>query len=106
MECIILIPSGSSRESAQALCNALNLKSVVTSDVMHWCQAHALILNSVQGWKFVYVFYRVMVFTVFICVTFRYSGDTMPTEKLVVAGKDATLLIHEATMDDSLEEMV
>ena len=29
----------------------------------------------------------------------------MPCQDLVTAGRHATLLIHEATMDDSLEEM-
>ncbi|EPY83628.1 zinc phosphodiesterase ELAC protein 2 [Camelus ferus] len=33
-----------------------------------------------------------------------YSGDTMPCEALVRMGKDATLLIHEATLEDGLEE--
>ncbi|KAG8744935.1 hypothetical protein FRC10_009170 [Ceratobasidium sp. 414] len=30
----------------------------------------------------------------------KYSGDTMPCDTLVEAGKDVTLLIHEATMAD------
>lgn len=34
-----------------------------------------------------------------------YSGDTMPCEGLVEAGKDATVLIHEATMGDEQVEM-
>jgi ribonuclease Z len=35
---------------------------------------------------------------------FRFSGDTQPTNTLVHAGRDATLLIHEATMaDDQLD---
>lgn len=32
-----------------------------------------------------------------------YSGDTAPTQSLVEAGKNATLLIHEATFEDDLE---
>jgi ribonuclease Z len=35
----------------------------------------------------------------------RYSGDTIPTQKLVQAGENATLLIHEATMADDQVEM-
>jgi ribonuclease Z len=31
-----------------------------------------------------------------------YSGDTRPTESFVDIGKDATLLVHEATFDDEL----
>ncbi|THG96498.1 hypothetical protein EW026_g5342 [Hermanssonia centrifuga] len=35
----------------------------------------------------------------------RFSADTRPTNNLVQAGKNATLLIHEATMGDEEEEM-
>lgn len=31
----------------------------------------------------------------------RYSGDTRPCDKLVKEGQDATLLIHEATLEDA-----
>jgi ribonuclease Z len=33
-----------------------------------------------------------------------YSGDTKPCDQLIRAGMDASLLIHEATFDDSMEE--
>jgi len=33
-----------------------------------------------------------------------YSGDTRPSKKLAEAAKDATLLIHEATFEDDLQE--
>jgi len=33
-----------------------------------------------------------------------YSGDTRPTINLINHGMDATLLIHEATMEDGLEK--
>lgn len=33
-----------------------------------------------------------------------FSGDTMPCEAMVEAARGATLLIHEATFDDSMEE--
>jgi len=36
---------------------------------------------------------------------YRFSGDTQPTEVLVEAGKDAKLLIHEATMADDQAEL-
>lgn len=35
----------------------------------------------------------------------RYSGDTMPSENLVRAGREATLLIHEATLEDDKPEV-
>lgn len=34
----------------------------------------------------------------------RFSGDTVPSERLVWAGEGATLLIHEASMGDDLAE--
>ena len=34
-----------------------------------------------------------------------YSGDTIPCDRLARAGVDASILIHEATFDDSKEEM-
>lgn len=34
-----------------------------------------------------------------------YSGDTKPCQALVEAGKDATLLIHEATLEDDKPEI-
>jgi ribonuclease Z len=33
-----------------------------------------------------------------------YSGDTAPTHELVEVSKDADLLIHEATFDDTLQD--
>nr|XP_054763247.1 zinc phosphodiesterase ELAC protein 2-like [Lytechinus pictus] len=33
-----------------------------------------------------------------------YSGDTMPCDNLIKAGKGADLLIHEATLEDGMEE--
>lgn len=32
-----------------------------------------------------------------------YSGDTMPCDELIRIGKNSTILIHEATMEDELE---
>lgn len=34
-----------------------------------------------------------------------YSGDTMPSQSLIAAGCDSTLLIHEATLEDTQVEM-
>jgi ribonuclease Z len=33
----------------------------------------------------------------------RYSGDTRPCDRLIEAGKHATLLIHEATLEDDMK---
>uniref|UniRef100_A0A8W7P7L7 Zinc phosphodiesterase ELAC protein 2 n=1 Tax=Anopheles coluzzii TaxID=1518534 RepID=A0A8W7P7L7_ANOCL len=35
-------------------------------------------------------------------VKITYSGDTMPCESLIELGRDSTVLIHEATMEDEL----
>lgn len=35
----------------------------------------------------------------------RFSGDTQPTEVLAEVGRNANLLIHEATMADDQAEM-
>jgi ribonuclease Z len=35
----------------------------------------------------------------------RFSADTAPSNSLVHAGKNATVLIHEATMDNDQIEM-
>lgn len=61
--------------------------SICTVPVNHCTDAYGLIMtDKFVKWK---------------CV---YSGDTTPCEKLVIAGKNCTLLIHEATMEDELEE--
>uniref|UniRef100_A0A7M4F016 Zinc phosphodiesterase ELAC protein 2 n=1 Tax=Crocodylus porosus TaxID=8502 RepID=A0A7M4F016_CROPO len=56
-----------------------------TCKVRHCRNAFACSMIHNSGWKIV------------------YSGDTMPCEALVKMGKDATLLIHEATLEDGLE---
>ncbi|XP_003385508.2 PREDICTED: zinc phosphodiesterase ELAC protein 2-like [Amphimedon queenslandica] len=53
--------------------------------VCHPTHSHGIILYYKNKWKLV------------------YSGDTRPCRDLVRAGKDASLLIHEATFDDSLQ---
>jgi ribonuclease Z len=35
----------------------------------------------------------------------RFSGDTVPSDPLICAGLNATLLIHEASMADDEKEM-
>ncbi|XP_061472516.1 zinc phosphodiesterase ELAC protein 2 isoform X2 [Rhineura floridana] len=57
-----------------------------TCEVRHCKNAFACSMVHKSGWKIV------------------YSGDTMPCEALVDMGKNASLLIHEATLEDGLEE--
>uniref|UniRef100_A0AAR2KNX3 Zinc phosphodiesterase ELAC protein 2 n=1 Tax=Pygocentrus nattereri TaxID=42514 RepID=A0AAR2KNX3_PYGNA len=54
--------------------------------VRHCKNAFACSLTHQSGWRIV------------------FSGDTMPCDALVHMGKNATLLIHEATLEDGMEE--
>jgi ribonuclease Z len=54
--------------------------------VPHMFQSYALVITHVHGWKFV------------------YSGDTRPSDTLCKVGENATVLIHESTFADELEE--
>lgn len=54
-------------------------------EVIHCLFSYGVVIRDlVHGWKVV------------------YSGDTRPCRRLAEAGKDATLAIHEATLDDNL----
>jgi len=54
--------------------------------VLHCHHAYGLVVDLRSGEKLV------------------YSGDTRPCQKLAAAGLNATVLIHEATFDDSMVE--
>ncbi|WFD20613.1 ribonuclease Z [Malassezia caprae] len=76
------------RQHWKALLKAANLKSIRTVSVQHRAShCYGLVLTHQSGWKVV------------------FSGDTMPCEALARAGKGATVLIHEATMQDDEAEM-
>ncbi|XP_075230593.1 ribonuclease Z [Lycorma delicatula] len=66
------------------LCNTLDMSSVLTAGVKHCPNSFGVSVKHNSGWKI------------------TYSGDTMPCDSLVELGKDSTLLIHEATMEDEL----
>jgi len=84
---------------------ALDLKEAKTCFVKHCSQSFGVLFEHISGWKIV------------------YSGDTEPCEKLILTGiimlksyikflnviflwkgKNCDLLIHEATMEDGLED--
>lgn len=69
-----------------SLLEMCDLEEFQTCLVRHCKHAYGCALVHTSGWKVV------------------YSGDTMPCEALVQMGQDATLLIHEATLEDGLEE--
>ncbi|XP_071496376.1 zinc phosphodiesterase ELAC protein 2-like [Diadema antillarum] len=69
-----------------SLLSRLNLQEFNSVYVRHCPNAHGLTLTHQDGWKVV------------------YSGDTMPSDALIEAGKGADLLIHEATLEDGMNE--
>uniref|UniRef100_A0A4W3HGN6 Zinc phosphodiesterase ELAC protein 2 n=1 Tax=Callorhinchus milii TaxID=7868 RepID=A0A4W3HGN6_CALMI len=70
----------------RSLLNKLELVKFQTCVVRHCKNAFGCSLQHKSGWKMV------------------YSGDTMPCPALVLMGQNADLLIHEATLEDGLEE--
>ncbi|XP_057673792.1 zinc phosphodiesterase ELAC protein 2 isoform X2 [Corythoichthys intestinalis] len=68
------------------LLNNTTLEKFQTCWVRHCKNAFACSLTHKSGWKI------------------AFSGDTMPCDALVHMGKNATLLIHEATLEDGMEE--
>uniref|UniRef100_A0A673YQM2 Zinc phosphodiesterase ELAC protein 2 n=1 Tax=Salmo trutta TaxID=8032 RepID=A0A673YQM2_SALTR len=70
----------------QALLKKSDLAKFQTCPVRHCKNAFACSITHQSGWQLV------------------FSGDTMPCDALVHMGKNATLLIHEATLEDGLED--
>ncbi|CAG8472470.1 9675_t:CDS:10 [Ambispora leptoticha] len=62
----------------------LGLKDITSVEVIHCPSAYGVSLQHLDGWKLV------------------YSGDTRPCDNLIRIGKNATLLIHEATFENDL----
>ena len=74
-------------------CASLGLRRMVSTPVVHCAHAFALTMESNatctesgEGWKFV------------------YSGDTRPCSSVTEAARGATVLVHEATFEDGMEE--
>lgn len=65
--------------------SAFNLMSITAVRVNHCHQAMAVVLEMPNGFKV------------------AYSGDCRPSNDFAIAGKGATLLIHEATFDDEMQ---
>ncbi|OQV21815.1 Zinc phosphodiesterase ELAC protein 2 [Hypsibius exemplaris] len=71
---------------AQDILRSLDLQEIQICPVVHCAASFGISVTATAGWK--------------IC----YSGDTMPCQNLVDIGKNCDLLIHEATMEDGMEE--
>ena len=69
-----------------SLYSKLGLSSIATVRVQHCPWAYGIVLTTKSNSKIV------------------FSGDTRPCSALVEAGMNATLLIHEATLDDNYQE--
>ncbi|XP_065549663.1 zinc phosphodiesterase ELAC protein 2 [Lathamus discolor] len=74
------------KEFVSSLLGSYDLAEFQTCEVQHCKNAFACAMIHKSGWKVV------------------YSGDTMPCMALVQMGKNATLLIHEATLEDGMEK--
>jgi ribonuclease BN (tRNA processing enzyme) len=67
-------------------CEIAQIKSFVPMRVIHCPQSHGIAITSNYGWKL------------------AYSGDCIPSINLIKKGKNATLLIHEATFASDTPE--
>lgn len=89
----------------------LKIRDISTVEVNHCLHAFGLSLVLENGKKIVYRYVILLRFRKIIINTywqftiffFRHSGDTKPCTTLVDLGKNCDLLIHEATMEDTLE---
>ncbi|KAJ4931668.1 hypothetical protein JOQ06_010109 [Pogonophryne albipinna] len=80
------IPKQRVKSFIQALLRKNDLDNFQTCTVHHCKNSFACSFTHMSGWKL------------------AFSGDTMPCNAFVQTGKDATLLIHEATLEDGMEE--
>ncbi|KAG0069504.1 Zinc phosphodiesterase ELAC protein 2 [Linnemannia elongata] len=74
------------RPALMSLFETSGFKDIQTVDVIHCPWAYGISMTHKDGWKIV------------------YSGDTRPSQNLVEAGQGATVLLHEATFEDDMEE--
>ncbi|XP_073351035.1 zinc phosphodiesterase ELAC protein 2 [Pagrus major] len=79
-------PKQRTKSLIQALLKKNDLEKFETCLVRHCKNAFACSFTHQSGWKL------------------AFSGDTMPCDAFVHIGKNATLLIHEATLEDGMEE--
>ena len=79
-------PSFTIDEPFNKLLHQVGLKQVESIPVKHCRNAFGYQVETLEGFRLV------------------YSGDTMPCDSLVLAGRNCDLLIHEATFGDDLKE--
>ncbi|EPY54194.1 3'-tRNA processing endonuclease Trz2 [Schizosaccharomyces cryophilus OY26] len=71
----------------QMLIQELDLAAFETVAAVHCPFSYCMQFTGNEGWKI------------------AYSGDTRPSEEFIDIGKDATVVIHEATLEDSMQEI-
>lgn len=93
-------------QTVEALQADLGLTSFLTPEVNHRGKAYGLVMQHQTGWKISWVDVHLDSLQRFPELRFyRYSGDTMPCDRLIETGRDSTLLIHEATLEDTAVDM-
>lgn len=83
---LICVNSGSGTSAPGAIVPTVCSLGVQNVKVIHCKQAYGVRIDSLDGWSVV------------------YSGDTRPCPSLVTLGRGCTILIHEATFEDSKVE--
>ncbi|KAI8142237.1 beta-lactamase-like protein [Fennellomyces sp. T-0311] len=78
-------PANTELEQFNGLKSAMGISHLEAVNVIHCRYAYGLTIDHQTGWRLV------------------YSGDTRPCDNLVQAGQNATLLIHEATLEDGMK---
>ncbi|KAF9276888.1 hypothetical protein BGZ68_009684 [Mortierella alpina] len=68
------------------LLESSGFEDISTVDVIHCPWSYGISMTHKDGWKVV------------------YSGDTRPCENMVKAGEGATVLLHEATFEDDMQD--
>ncbi|GAA5984538.1 hypothetical protein JCM10908_003390 [Rhodotorula pacifica] len=82
-----LYPGSRAARSLSDLMATTGLIEVTAVPVLHRCRAWGAVITHNSGWRVV------------------FSGDTMPCDSLVDAGKGASLLVHEATIEDDMPDV-
>ncbi|KAG0198567.1 Zinc phosphodiesterase ELAC protein 2 [Mortierella sp. GBA30] len=70
----------------KGLLESSGFEDISTVDVIHCPWSYGISMTHREGWKVV------------------YSGDTRPCENMVKAGEGATVLLHEATFEDDMQD--
>ncbi|KAF9396722.1 Zinc phosphodiesterase ELAC protein 2 [Podila verticillata] len=74
------------RPAMSDLLRSSGFRDISTVDVIHCPWSYGISMTHQSGWKIV------------------YSGDTRPCQNLVQAGHGATVLLHEATFEDDMQD--